>query len=96
LVLENRELASTLKESQERLSQAMKIFQEQQLDLDREHVKEAELRKERERLEEGMRQLTETLQEEQESYSRTIRHMRQSIQQDERAIESLVKQATSL
>lgn len=43
-----------------------------------------------------MRQLTETLQEEQESYSRTIRHMRQSIQQDERAIESLVKQATSL
>lgn len=64
--------------------------------LDRHHVKETELKKETERLEEVLKQLNETLQEEQESYTRTITHMRQSIQQDEKAIESLVKQASSL
>jgi signal transduction histidine kinase len=72
------------------------VLQEQHLGLDRYHVKETELKKETERLEEVIKQLNETLQEEQESYARTIAHMRQSIMQDEKAIESLVKQASSL
>ena len=55
-----------------------------------------ELKKTNERLEEMLRQLNETVEEEQESYNRIIGHMKQSIQQDEKAIEGLVKQATQL
>ena len=59
-------------------------------------LKEMELKKTNERLEEMLRQLNETVEEEQESYNRIIGHMKQSIQQDEKAIEGLVKQATQL
>ena len=43
-----------------------------------------------------LRQLTETVEDEKDSYNRIIGHMKQSIQQDEKAIEGLVKQATQL
>lgn len=59
-------------------------------------LQEAELKKENERLEEMLKHLTEILGEEQESYTRIIGHMKQSIVQDEKAIESLSKQANML
>lgn len=59
-------------------------------------MREMEGRKDNERLREGLRQLTEMLTEQQEGYSRVIGHMKQSIQQDEKAIEGLVKQAAQI
>ena len=51
------------------------------------------MRKGNEHLEDVLKKLEQALQEEQDSYNRTIGHMRYSIQQDEKAIEGLVKQA---
>jgi hypothetical protein len=59
-------------------------------------LQEVELKKGNERLDETLQHLTEILGEEQESYARIIGHMKQSIVQDEKAIESLSKQANML
>jgi uncharacterized protein YdiU (UPF0061 family) len=94
LVLENREMATQLHSNQALLFDSTQTLQKDKDYCQRLSIKEAELKKSNEQLEEQLRQLTDTLQEEKESYTRIITHMRQSIQQDEQAIEGLVKQAT--
>ena len=59
-------------------------------------LKEAELRKTNERLEEMVKNCSEILCEEQEGYKRVIGNMKESIVHDEKAIEGLMKQASLL
>ena len=93
-MLEIRELATQIKSKQIGLFETTLNLEKDETYLQKMLVKEMELRKGNERLDEIYKQLSETLREEQEGYNRTIGHMRQSIQQDEKAIEGLVKQAT--
>jgi hypothetical protein len=78
------------------LLETFKNLQKDQIYLEKMAVKEVEAKKGNERLEEILSNLEEIQSEEQESYNRIIGHMKFSIQQDEKAIESLSKQATLL
>ena len=93
MVLQNKTTVHRIKDTQEVLFSSNKNLQKDQAYLEKMTVKEAELRKGNEHLEEVLKQLEHTIQVEQESYNRTIGHMRHSIQQDEKAIQGLVKQA---